>query len=539
MAPKLLDHRGRPMASDPARTAFSAASPALPQVAGWTPLNRSGDGERVWERDQLVARARDLFRNSGPMRAAARKKADMVVGAGWSLTANPDADALGVAPAEARALGRQLARAWRRWAEDPAKRCHAQRSLTFSAMLWTLYLEMQVSGEALAVMGYERRPHWPFGARVFLVDADRLSNPAGEPDSARMHGGIEFDDAGAAVAYHIRQAHPYDPWPDNVGDRMTWERVPRETAWGRPVVIHAYERDRVEQSRGTPPVAAVMGAFKQLERYADAELSRALVNALFVAFISSGFDPETAAEMLGPVEQSLGGQATASWQAYRSDFYASSPVHLGLDGARIPVMPPGDKIEMNAVQAQSGGFKEFEEAFLRRISAALEISYPQLAEDWGAVNYSSARAALNEIWRGVRRARARFCEDVVAPMYYAVVEEAVHEGLVELPAGAPDFWEQPQAYLRAQWTGPGRGNIDPRKEAEAAQISLETGLTTLAQEAAERGVTLEDIFAQLAREDELRAEHGLPPRAPAPSGAARGAVPYGDDGDDEEGENEP
>jgi capsid protein len=83
---------------------------------------------------------------------------------------------------------------------------------------------------------------------------------------------------------------------------------------------------------------------------------------------------------------------------------------------------------------------------------------------------------------------------------------------------APDFYEKSELYLRAKWIGPGRGQIDPVKEAEAAQIRMDTMTSTLEEECAEQGRDWEDVLEQraleMARMKELDLVVPLTPRPP-------------------------
>ena len=77
-------------------------------------------------------------------------------------------------------------------------------------------------------------------------------------------------------------------------------------------------------------------------------------------------------------------------------------------------------------------------------------------------------------------------------------EEAVNKGLVD----APDFYENRYAYTRCKWIGPGRGWVDPVKEAQACQIRMNIGLSTLENECASQGLDWEEVLEQRAREKE-------------------------------------
>ena len=72
--------------------------------------------------------------------------------------------------------------------------------------------------------------------------------------------------------------------------------------------------------------------------------------------------------------------------------------------------------------------------------------------------------------------------------------------MIDLPPGTPTFWEAPAAWCRCIWIGPGRGWVDPVKEAQAADIRMQTGLSTLQDEAAEQGRDWEELLDQRERE---------------------------------------
>lgn len=519
--PEILGADGRPMrraSSVPADPGgFRGAGHSSASVAGWMPAMRSADGAHAASHRTLVARARDLFRNAAHFRRAARLRADLEIGPGLVLQPTPDADALGIDAKAARDLGRRMSALFREWATDPGRRCDVRARLSFGAMTWASVVERQQSGEHLAVLRWKERPGWRWRTCVQLVDPDRLSTPMGRVETANLHGGVETDDDGEPIAYHIQQAHPADPWSDAIADRMKWERVEARTEWGRPIIMHGFEIDRVEASRGTPPVAALLAEFKNLDDYARAELGRATVNAMIVAVFESGLDPASAGELLGPMLDGGEDSIAAQWHAWRGDWYGANKPAIGADALRVPVLPPGDKLNINTNPGQAGGFKDFEAAFLRRLAVGFDVPAPALSEDWTGVTYSSARAADVISQRTARRSRQHFAESFAMPIYHAVMEEAVARGWLMLPADGPDFWENPSAYLRAEIIGPAPGHVDPEKAARASETALANDLTSLAREAAERGMTLETLFAELAREKELREEFGLPPRQAEPA----------------------
>src|SRR5882672_2171687 len=111
-----------------------------------------------------------------------------------------------------------------------------------------------------------------FSTKLQTVEMDRVSNPNGAPDSKYQRGGIEYDDFGVPLFYNIRRGHPGDIYLQSATDAWTWERIPRRTPFGRLRVIHYFDGDRPDQTRGKPLFSAVLDQFKNIDRYVKAEI---------------------------------------------------------------------------------------------------------------------------------------------------------------------------------------------------------------------------------------------------------------------------
>jgi len=130
-------------------------------------------------------------------------------------------------------------------------------------------------------------------------------------DTRYMRNGVEIDDHGVPLAYHIRKAHQNDWY--NAIESMEWERVEREDADGWMRVIHDFERDRAGQNRGIGIFTSVLSRFKMLARYYGVELQAATIAATFGTYITSPFDA-------GQVEEALNNSDELSaYQGLRAD----------------------------------------------------------------------------------------------------------------------------------------------------------------------------------------------------------------------------
>ncbi len=470
----------------------------------WRPPLTSADSSTLYERDLSGRRVADLLRNDPHARAGRTRLVDMLVGAGLRVSPAPSAAALGLNPKRKRDrialqdLSLALKSEWKLFAEDPRKTNDAQRRMSFSGQCRLMAGTFATRGECTHFLDWRNEPGVRYATCVRTVDPDRLSNPYGRSDGPNLRGGIEYDDRGTPMVYHVRQAHQAD-WFNSLA-ASKWEAIPRITRQGRPVFVHAFEPDREDQSRAITPFAALLTRLRMITKAGDLELANSAVNALFAAFVTSNLAVTDVAQSMTP-DHAL--QATGR----RFQYYKDHPPTI--NGVRMPILPPGDEIKLNTSPRQNAAYHAFQTAFLQSIASALGISYEQLSMDWSKVNYSSARAALNEVWRHIQSMLDAFINQAIVPIYFGVIDEAFDRGYITPPKGAPAFEEMPGAYLTARWIGPGRGYVDPVKEAQGASLRMAALTSSLERECAEMGIDWYENLDQIAHEEEELKARGL------------------------------
>lgn len=475
---------------------FASASTQTRDLAAWNPSRLSADSDILPDWPKMVARSRDLDRNDGIASGAIQTIVDNVAGTGFRLSARPNYVALGKPKSWADGWSRATEALFYSWYWSTE--CHAGDSLTGDQITSIMLRGSLTNGESLALpLWLPERGDW--ATKIQLVEADRLSQPAGRPATAAMRGGIEFDAFGAPIAYHFSKRHPGDHLGDG-GGLQEWERVPRRTDFGRLRVLHVFDPERPEQSRGVPILAAVLPEFKQAGRYAKAELDAAVANALIAAIIETPLDPVEVAEMLkDPKSPYLDG-------------WSKHSVTMG--SSLVAKLYPGEKLNSFNPGRPATSFDPFMSAVYRRIGVRLGLSQELLLRDFTKSNYSSARAALLECWRSFNRRRDWLGTTWLDRIYALWLEEAVNAGRVD----APDFYANRAAYQRCRWIGPGRGWVDPVKEAQAAQIRIDAGLSTYEDECAEQGRDWREVFEQQSFELAERKRLNLPDHSAARAG---------------------
>ncbi len=490
-----------PLSPAPSAEAFYGASQTSGDFDSWNPFAGSPDVDLLWDRGRLASRSRDLIRNHGLASGAMQTFVDNILGStGLVCQPKPDYVALGRDFQWAREWARTTKAKFRTWAEASTFEADAAGQADLHGLAVQALRGVIPNGEALAVARYlPRKRGRRYRTALQLVEADRLCNPNNAMDRPRMRGGVEIDDAGAPIAYHLKRAHPGDLHLAAPQD-LKWDRVEAKTPWGRRQVLHVFEPERAGVHRGKPGFAAIVGDFHTLGQYQRAELQGALTNAMVAAILQSPMDGATIQEMFG------------DGNAY-VDARDKQPA-IKLRRNAVVRLFPGEELKSFKSDRPNDSFQPFTQSLMRIMAAGLNLPYELLLKDFSQSNYSSARAALLEAWRHFLGRREFLAKYFYRPAYALWLEEAVNLGEVE----APDYYDNVAAYTRGTWTGPGRGAVDPLKEAKATGEDLANGVTTLEREAAARGSDWEEDAEQRARERDRYEALGL---AMPGAGAAR------------------
>jgi lambda family phage portal protein len=482
--------------------AYQAADNHGAWFSKWPARLQSADRDWLPARNGVVARTRDLGRNELGASAIVARRRNSAIGKGWRRSSKPRARALGMTPVQARELGQVIETEWHPYAYGHTFMCDAQRRLTFGQQLRVAATHLMQDGEFLALVEWAEDEPTRYKTRLRLVDPDRLSNPNARPDGSMgdghtIKGGVEFNAAGIPVAYWIRERHPADVGLSSTSYAWTrWDRF--ATPLGRPQVLHGFDPERADQTRGVSKFAAALKGFRALSRFTDATLQSAAINALVLGFIQSSAGPDA-------VSESFTAEDLSGFEEDREDFYKRNPVEVG--EAVLPVFPFGDELKLATASKDVGQFDSFFRAIYRLICSTLGVTYEEGSMDYSSTNYSSARAAMIPAYAETVAFMGVIEAQLANPFHAAWLEEAFDAGYVS-PANdnAPDYYDAADAYAEGRWIGPGRGYIDQTKEVTAAAGRVEAMFSTLEKECAEQGEDYIEVLDQLEYEEQLKAE---------------------------------
>ena len=422
-----------------------------------------------WNNQTMRQRARMLYMAAPLATSAIKTNRTNVIGCGLTLQAKPDAEILGLSQESAAAWQTRTEAEFRLWAKRKQS-CDATGINNFYGLQQLALMSWLLSGDVFVVLKHKgTTPICPYSLRLHLIEADRVMTPllAGSgsiyvtdgknPDNGnRIFDGVEVDADGAIVAYHIS-----NHYPNQINaDPTQWTRV---EAYGKltglPNILQIMDSERPEQYRGVSYLAQVIEPMLQMRRYTESELTAALIESFFTAFVLTE----------GDASENPYNEAGEPQISHSDDEYEMGP-------GQINIMKPGEDIKFATPSRPSSGFDAFMRNLCEQCGAALEIPADLLMKAFNA-SYSASRAALLEAWKAFKMRREWFVGDFCKPVYEVWLTEAVALGRIQ----APGFFSDPvirEAWLGSEWIGPSQGQLDPTKEIDAEIKAVEHGFST-------------------------------------------------------------
>ncbi|WP_345815282.1 phage portal protein [Paraburkholderia sp. PREW-6R] len=505
MTIQILDHKGSPIRSfddgtGPHAAAFKSGQRVSRELAHWRPSLKSADRDMLPEKAIVEGRAHDLSRNNGFARGALQSQKDRIVGANYRLQLRPEYKVLGLTFKEANDWAVSVEREFRLYADDPECFIDATRRRTFTQILRECVGTEMLQGEAIVSREWRNSPVG-YSTCFMTIEPERMCNRNMTMDVDRMRAGVELDAWGAPAAYWIRTRHQQDI--DYSMGSYTWDRYPKYNRFGDLNIIHVFEAERANQTRGFSQFASIIQKMKMLDRFEDAELEAAIISTTYAMVIKSEFGAKSAMEALtGDFNDQLKNFLGAQGAYHRG-------TNLTFDGVKIPHLFPNESLEFPSPSHPNADSEVFRAWMLRHCSRGLNTSYEEMTGDFSKVTYSSARAAIDVAWKYVTGKRAGFVDRLATLMFRCWLDEAITRGRVLPPKGI-DYWKARAALTKASWIGAGKMVIDELKTAKANQTKLTTGETTLSEVCGDQGNNWEDSLEQRAREREKMAELGMP-----------------------------
>ncbi|MBS9775664.1 MAG: phage portal protein [Fusobacterium sp.] len=408
-----------------------------------------GDNKEI-----LTARSLQLFMGNTVSRAAINKIRTNVVGRGIKAKPKIKNKILKLEESEVEKIQDDIQTIWELWAESTE--CDICRMDNLYKLQNLAIITHLIYGECFVLLPFSRNSGEIFETKIKFIDGAKCES---QITTEFIKHGVEFDKDGVPIAYHF-----------NIGNGV-FKRIPTFSTKlkGKRNLIHIMDKERIGQRRGVPLLAPVIETLSQITRYTNAELTNAVISALFTAFIIS--DKDT-------IQNSKIGGVTLT-----EPTPTNPNTEISLGSGNIAELPPGKKIEFANPERPNQNFGRFTETLCKQIGAALEIPVEVLLTSFNS-SFSASKAALLEVWKMYLTRREWLISSFCQPVYETFIDECVDRGLLNLKG----YKEDPlirRAYLGVEWYGQTQGQIDPVKETKAAIARIQSGLSTLSRETSE------------------------------------------------------
>lgn len=429
----------------------------------WIVAPLSSDAAMQGQLGPLRARSRDLERNNEWVRGFLRTLENNVLGeTGITLQ-------MRVREADGRfdeIANDRIETAWWQWSRPG--RCDASGRYSLRDLTRIILRTMARDGEVLV-----RKMRNSGTLRLQVLESDFLDESLHrrEANGNMIRFGVEMDGMRRPVAYHLKSAHPGDTYG---APGATRTRVPADE------IVHLFVADRPDQSRGFPWTCASMPRLKMLDGYAEAELVAARTGASRMGFFTKKTPDGWAGE--------IGGDGNLSMDA--------SP-------GTIEELPQGVEFQSWDTNHPNSGYGDYVKSILRGVASSLGISYNTLSSDLEGVNYSSIRAGLleeREVWKCLQRF---LIEHLMEPIFEEWLTLELLSGRLGLP------YEKMWKFNVPEFQGRRWAWVDPKKDMEAAILSVRSGMSSLRAEIAKNGGDIYDVFRSQQADKDLAAQMGI------------------------------
>lgn len=468
----------------------------------WLPGLRSSrdDVSAAWQ--MAAARTVDLWQNSGWISGMIDQATANTVGGGLRLRAMPENELFGMDETAAQAWRKLVEARWDLWSNNPLD-CDIEGRLTIAQMTDVAFRCWVVYGEILAEVVWRERLGSSSGTKVRMLPPTRLVNKS-DPFT-RLYSGVRTNADGMPISYIAQRDNPL------IG--LQEFEVAARDAWGRPKIIHVF-MGQPGQTRGIGILVPILKVAKQFDQLADATLLASIIQTVFAASIESDAPTEEALRgIMNPAEQAqlmaAGMSPFDAFQMAKDGWGEGHPIDVGFAG-RIAHMFPGEKLEFHSPEQPATAYKEFSLHLLREMARCLGLTYESATGDYEGATYSSVRMAVNEIYSITKSRRKFLLAPFLQQTYEAWLEEEVDTGRIPFPGGIDNFVANRAAACRARWPGDPKPVADDLKAAKSHELYRNMGIMSDDDIATDLGRDIEDVYAQRAREQELRNTYKLP-----------------------------
>ena len=379
------------------------------------------------------------------------------------------------------------------WGGNP-KLCDYFGERDWSQLQWIAQYQCQVDGEIFCLPVNN--------GTLQLLETERCLTYRGQNELNFL--GREFTKDGRIVAYQFTE-EPLGPYRiQYVGPTI---RIPKYDSDGLVNVFHIYDSRRVTRHIGVPWITAAMIKCGMLDDIEFAMLTRAQSCAAHAAFLKQTTQLSGAAPKLGQRGTPITTPAPdGSLQLAQSD---------ALKYGQYIVLPYGYEVSEFSPSIPNAEFFPHVRETKRQISCNLSMPVEMSLLDASQTNFSGWRGAMDQARMSFRRWQSLLAGQLHRPtLCFNVRRWAAEMGKTAMKKLADG------SLYKHKWTPPAWPYINPKEDAEAGKVLIETGQMSPRGLAASRGENYDEIVCEtvedrsaalrlaIAESDKIEAETG-------------------------------
>jgi lambda family phage portal protein len=318
-----------------------------------------------------------------------------------------------------------------------------------------------ISGESFVHLLIEDRR-----LKLRLINTEQCWRPLTRimPNGNRIFSGVEISNSGKPLFY----------WCLKTQMDMPWAVYPLPDPISVDDMCHLFVPAFPGAVRGLSFFTPIAARLLELDRIEDSLMARLATAALFTGFIRS-------------IEDQAGIAAD-------SHPNRDGKPELSMEPGALRVLPPGTDITFPSNIPDIAGSGEFLNHVLRSIAHGGGVPASLLTGNLSDVNYSSARAGLEQFKRSVARLQQ---SHLVTQLLQRVWERWLTVEILSARLAAKDFEDNVDSYFDVDFRWFGWPSLDPVKDTTADVLALDNNLKSRASIIAASGRDIEDVDREI------------------------------------------
>lgn len=461
----------------------------------WLGSRISPDSALEQDGEVLRSRSHELYRNDA-LGGMVDLMVDHIVGQGFTYNSKIKA-VPGISDTAAEGFNQDIEAMMERW----SRTVDISRLQSWWENTRLLCRHLLFDGEAFLVFWNSRDDGVPVPLFLEVVDPERVETPPGRFTDPNCRMGVQYDDSGRILGYHIRTTHPYDL--KNV--EIKYQFVPKARC------KHLLERWFTGQSRGYNWMTRNINDARDGKDIREAGLVTAQTQACLSVWVTGSPNP---------IAEAAGNATGVDIRGRRIQSVEPGSVNYVSSDEKPLFMQPSGTSSLDVLLTMND----------RRIAAGMNMPYEFIARNWSGVSFAGGRLILNGAKMTVGVKQKLLTNLALIPTANEVVKQGVIVGALEINASA--FNNRPWVYQRPAITPPlWSYAITPGEEVKALLAAVDGNLTT--QEAATSqfsGMDLDELIPQRGKELDAQRKANCLPLAEREAEAAAEAAAQGPQG---------